>query len=169
MLQKFCLQTNSHSTSSSAIQELCWEFDHFANNFYLLHTTNTIRQLKVKINSSRSQHCPEKRLLFELSRKALKGKTKQNPSRFCIWSDTQFAKWEEKTTLSSCTRVQSCDSTFTSVKKGSFSMTKLYLEMTVLGYCIPSIKLQTVGCYLQKKAHCFRTALFSGWFANGRP
>lgn len=31
-------------------------------NFYLLHTTNTIRQLKVKINSF--WNCPEKRLLY---------------------------------------------------------------------------------------------------------
>lgn len=156
-------QQQCHSGALLGIWSFCKQFLSTAH-----HKHNTTTESQDKFLSVSTLPWKET-VIFELSRKALKGKTKQNPSRFCIWSDTQFAKWEEKTTLSSCTRVQSCDSTFTSVKKGSFSMTKLYLEMTVLGYCIPSIKLQTVGCYLQKKAHCFSTALFSGWFANSRP
>lgn len=47
-------------------------------------------------------------------------------------------------------RVHGYDSTLTAVEKGSFPMTKLFLEMTGLDCCFPSYMLKTVGCYLQK-------------------
>lgn len=116
------------------------------NNFYLQHTTNTIRQLKVKINSFWSQHCPEKRLLYLNSvGKLLKAKLSRTKQVLHL-KRYKICQVRKKYHNFFCTRVQSCDPTFTAVKKGSFSMTKLYLEMTVLGYCIPSCLLDASDC-----------------------